>query len=164
MTEAAYRLVYASDKLGIAHVGPVCLAVWHGAVTQPLFDRQRAALEAVAGQFPERAGFVCVIGSSSPPPDSRLRQASLDMLKRLGDQLAWVICVIEGDGLHAAMTRSVLAGMSLLLNRSKPTVTFMADMSSAATLIAAHFDATSAASLNDAYAQLLAAMGDSARS
>src|SRR5205809_630927 len=82
-----------------------------------------AALRAVVAEYPERAGFVCVIGSSSPPPAAALRQASLDMLKRLGDRLAWVICVIEGDGLHAATTRSVLAAMSLLLNRSKPTVT-----------------------------------------
>lgn len=163
MTAATYRLIWTSEDLGIAHVGPVCLVVWHGPVTQPLFDRQRAALEASVAQYPGQAGFVCVVDATTPPPDGPMRQASLDMVKRLGDRLAWVVCVIEGDGFRAATTRSVLFGMSLLLKRSKPTVTFMADVPSAATLIATHFDATSAASLNEAHAQLLAAMSGTAR-
>jgi hypothetical protein len=101
---------------------------------------------------------MCVVGSSSPPPSSALRQASLNMITSLGERLAWVICVIEGDGLQAATTRSVLSGMSLLLKGSKPTVTFTADVWSAVTMVAGHFNATSAASLSEAHAHLLAAM------
>jgi hypothetical protein len=158
MTAATIRLVWANEDLGIAQVGPVCLVVWHGPVTRQLFDRQRAALEASATQYEGRAGLVCVVGSNSPPPNATLRQASLDMVKRLGDRLAWVVCVIEGDDLHAAMTRSVLAGMSSLLPGSKPTVTFMADVPSAVTMVAEHFDAASAANLSQTHAQLLTAM------
>jgi hypothetical protein len=155
---STFRVLWKSRDLGIAQVGPVCLVVWHGAVTRPLFDRQQGALRAVVAQYPGQAGFMCVVGSSSPPPDSTLRQASLDMLASHGDRLAWVICVIEGEGLHAAATRSVLSGMSLLLKRSRPTVTFTADVPSAVAMAAGHFDAASAACLSEAHAHLLAAM------
>jgi hypothetical protein len=162
MSSATFRVLWTSEDLGIAQIGPVCLVVWHGAVTQPLFDRQQAALKAVVAQHPGDAGFMCVVGSSSPPPDSRLRQASLDMITRHGDRLAWVICVIEGDGLHAATTRSVLSGMSLLLRGTKPSLTFTSDVQSAVTMVASHFDATSAARLSEAHAHLLAAMSGGA--
>jgi hypothetical protein len=120
------------DRLGLAEVGSVCLVVWQGEVTKARFIRQRAALESVVARYPRRAGMICAIDHTTPPPDEQMRRATTDMIENLGDRLGFIMCVIEGSGFRAAMTRSILSGMALVLRRNKTQIKFTALIQEAA--------------------------------
>ena len=145
------------DGLGIAYVGAVCMVVWRRSVTLERFVRQRTALRALADRHPEGISFLCVIGENVPPPDAALRKASTQMITALGSRLRCIACVIEGGGFRAATTRSVLAGMALLLRSSTPVLRIVASSAEAAAWLAQH--GASERDLVDGHAQLIAQMG-----
>ncbi len=93
----------------------VCLAVWKGKPTPDLFEVQRAGLAAAVAERPGQAIFLCVIAASADPPEDKERQASAKMISAHGKNLAACACVIEGIGFRAAVTRTVLSGISLLI-------------------------------------------------
>jgi hypothetical protein len=142
------------DGLGIANVGAVCLVVWRQSVTVERFERERAALHALAHRHPGGVGFLCVIGENVPPPTAELRNATIQMISALGTRLRWVACVIEGEGFRAATTRSVLAGMALLLRSSGPAIRIAASTAEAAAWLAQH--GASERDLVEGHARLLA--------
>jgi hypothetical protein len=144
------------DGLGIAYVGTVCLVVWRRSVTLERFERQRTALRALADRHPQGVSFLCVIGENVPPPDAELRKASNQMVAALGNRLRCVACVIEGAGFRAATTRSVLAGMALLLRSSTPAIRIVASTAEAAAWLAQH--GASERYLLEEHAELVALM------
>jgi hypothetical protein len=98
---------------------------------------------------------LCAIGADVPPPDAELRKASNQMVAGLGKRLRCVACVIEGEGFRAATTRSVLAGMALLLRSSGPAIRIVANAGDAAAWIAQQAGA-SERNVMDAHGQLVA--------
>lgn len=143
------------DGLGVAYVGAVCLVVWRRSVTLERFERQRTALRALAERHPAGISFLCVIGENVPPPDAELRKASNQMIAALGNRLRYIACVIEGGGFRAATTRSVLAGMALLLRSSSaPAIRIVASTTEAAAWLAQH--GASERDLVEEHAQLVA--------
>lgn len=144
------------DGLGITSAGAVCLVVWHQAVTFERFKRQRAALNALAERHPEGICFLCVVGAVVPPPDSELRKATIRMVADLGKRLRCVACVIEGEGFRAATTRSVLAGMTLLLRSNAPATRIVANTGEAAAWLAQH--GASEREVLEAHARLITQM------
>lgn len=135
-------ILSTGDGLGIAEVGSVCLVVWQRAVVRETFIRQRAALEEISLRHPGRAGFVTVIDNDTPPPEDAFRKASIEMIAELAPRLACVACVIEGSGFRAAATRSVLAGMSMLLPKMPTQLKFVANIRAAGDFAQAHCDVT----------------------
>jgi hypothetical protein len=102
----------------------VCVVLWRGNVAKDLFEHQRAGLAEVVQRHPNGAGFICVVEASAKPPDDELRRASTQMIAAHGSRLKCVACVIEGTGFKAAVTRSVLSGMALLLANRQAPVSF----------------------------------------
>jgi len=111
------RILSFHDGVAVAQVGPLCVVIWREAVTPQRFERQRAGLEKVLEDREDGAGFLCVIEPTSAPPDDALRRASTQMVETHADRLKCVAVVIEGEGFRAAITRSVISGMALLLPR-----------------------------------------------
>jgi hypothetical protein len=56
-----------------------------------------------------------LIEANCAPPDDAIRRASLEMVVEHSKSVRAIACVIEGAGFKASITRSVLAGMKLLL-------------------------------------------------
>jgi hypothetical protein len=110
------EVTYSSPGLLMGALGPVCLALWKGKPTPELFEVQRAGLAAAVAQRRGEALFLCVITTTSDPPDERERHASARMITSHGKDLAACACVIEGTGFRAAVTRTVLSGISLLVH------------------------------------------------
>jgi hypothetical protein len=96
-------------------LGPVCLALWAGKPTPELFEVQRAGLAVAVTQRRGEALFLCVITATADPPDETERQASARMITAHGADLAGCACVIEGTGFRAAVTRTVLSGITMLV-------------------------------------------------
>lgn len=109
------RPIHIEPGLAVGEQGSLCVVIWRLDVTPERFVHQRNALRDVAHRHPGRAAFLCVIEPSAKPPSEELRRASVAMLTELRAQLSGVAAVIEGSGFEAAVTRSVLAGMMLLL-------------------------------------------------
>lgn len=153
-------IVSHHDGLGIAYAGAVCLVVWRRSVTLERFERQRTALHGLADRYPQGIGFLCVIGENTPPPDAELRKASNQMITALGNRLHCIACVIEGEGFRAATTRSVLAGMALLLRASGPRVRIVASAAEAAVWLAQQGAGAGASEseLMETHGQLIARM------
>jgi cellobiose-specific phosphotransferase system component IIC len=118
------RLFHCADGLAIAQIGPVCVAIWRSRSVFSRFEIQRAALDACVQQNPGNVSFLCVVEAGSEPPDDDVRKASSKMITDHGTNLRCTACVIEGAGFRAAITRSVLSGMLLLIRKSTPIKMF----------------------------------------
>jgi hypothetical protein len=133
------RVIYTSqDGLAVGELSAVCLVVWRGAVERTLFEHQRAALAEVVQRNPDGAGFLCLVEETAKPPDDELRRASTQMVAAHGRRLRCVACVIEGSGFKAAVTRSVLSGMALLLTRQRTPISFFSHAPPAAKWMREH--------------------------
>jgi hypothetical protein len=151
---SSFEIISASDGLGIAEVGSVCLVVWRSPVVRERFVRQRDALTNFTSRQQGRAGFVTVIAPDAPPPEEAIRKASIEMIAALSERLACIACVIEGSGFRAAATRSVLSGMALLLPTLKTEVKFLATVAAAGTWVSTRCDDVTTAALCQAHEQL----------
>ncbi|MES1186719.1 MAG: hypothetical protein ABUL60_23090, partial [Myxococcales bacterium] len=88
--------------------------------TLGLFELQRAELASAALRRPGKQLFVCVIAAKADAPDQDVRDATSAMVTALGSKLAACACVIEGTGFRAAITRTVLTGMLLVVRTPMP--------------------------------------------
>lgn len=114
------QVTHRGGGLLIGHFGHVCIAVWSTKPTWTLFAQQSAGLANVVQHHPGRALFMCVVSSKADPPEQDVRDASAKMIINHGRQLAGCACVIEGSGFRAAITRTVLTGISLLVRTPAP--------------------------------------------
>jgi hypothetical protein len=145
------RLLSIERDLTVAQVGVVCVALWRGAVTRALFDRQRSGLTEVVDCHPEGAGFLCVIESTAKPPeDTELRRASAQMIMDHGDRVKCVACVVEGNGFRSAINRGALTGMVLLQRGKLPPLNIFANVPDATSWFARHLRGHSASDLTSA--------------
>lgn len=149
-------IAWSERSLGVATIGPVCIVVWRENVTAERFRRQELALQDVVRRYPREAGFLCVVEAGTTPPDERLRNASAEMIDAHGDRLRCLACVIEGSGFRAALTRSALSGIALLIARRE--LKFAATVSAAAAWMAPRCGVLPPARLIDACATLRAHM------
>jgi hypothetical protein len=124
------EVTHLSPGLLMGKIERVCLAIWKGKPTPELFEVQRASLAAAVAERPGRALFLCVITTNSDPPEENERHASAKMISAHGKDLAACACVIEGTGFRAAVTRTVLSGISLLV-RSPAKLRFFESISNA---------------------------------
>ena len=113
-------ITHQSDKLMMATFAHVCIAVWETKPTRELFEVQRSHLAAVVAAHPGRACFLCVVSPDAEPPDQEVRDASAKMMIAHGRELAGCACVIEGSGFRAAITRTVLTGILLMVRTPSP--------------------------------------------
>jgi hypothetical protein len=113
------RVIRCDETLIVAETGPLCVTVWRGSATAKPFEWQRVGLSEVVGRHPRGAAFLCVVETTSKPPEDDLRNASAKMIVNLGDRLKGTAVVIEGEGFMAAINRGVLTGMVLLTQRSR---------------------------------------------
>ena len=120
------------DGLALGEIGALSVAIWRGAVTHDTFIRQAAALRSVVERHPGAAGFLCVIEPGATPPDDELRRASAQMIAAHGDRLAVVAAVIEGVGFQAALTRSVLTTIAMIVPGIRAMVSFFPSVNAAA--------------------------------
>ena len=123
-SDSTLLITHRSDELVMASFGVVCVALWNSKPTRVLFEHQRAALATCVIRYPGRALFLCAVSSKSDPPDQELRDASVKMLLAHERRLAGCACVIEGTGFRAAITRTVLTGMTLLARTQAPIAFF----------------------------------------
>jgi len=135
-----FTLIYCEDGMAIAEIGPICAVVWRGEVTRLRFERQRAALTEVARKHGPNAGFLCVVQSDVPPPNDELRRASTDMMVALQQELRCAAGVIEGTGFKAALTRSVLSGITLFVGNRKAALSYFATVGDASRWMAKSLD------------------------
>jgi hypothetical protein len=111
-------VLHRSGDLVLGEAGNTCVALWRAKPTLASFQVQRSALARIVGAAPGKAAFLCVVESDCEPPEEPLRKASSDMINIHGPRLGKVACVIEGRGFKAAITRSVLSGMQLIIRSS----------------------------------------------
>lgn len=111
----ALRVISVEDGVAVGEIDRVCAVVWRGAVTRPRFELQRRGLAEVARRHREGIGFACVIEPGAPPPDHELRRASAAMIREHEASLRGIACVVEGSGFGAAIARSALAAIGLIL-------------------------------------------------
>jgi hypothetical protein len=114
----------SEDGVAVGELGRVCVVIWRDAVVEHRFERQQAGLADVVRRHRDGAGFLCVIEPTAAPPNDRLRRASIKMVESHGESLRCVAVVIEGEGFRAAITRSVISGMLLLLHSRTPVRVF----------------------------------------
>jgi len=108
----------------MAMIGPVCLALWQSQPTRERFAIQRDVLHGAVARDPGKVAFMCVVTAGAPPPGDAERAASAAMVSSQGDKLAGVACVIEGVGFRAAITRTVLSGVLLMIRTPSPIKLF----------------------------------------
>src|SRR5262245_44278599 len=115
------RVTFAGGGLVVCTIGPVCAAIWRTKPIPTFFEMQRRQLASAVERAPGNAAFLCVVEVSADPPEQELRDASAAMIASHGKKLAACACVIEGAGFRAAITRTVLTGISLVARSQTPT-------------------------------------------
>lgn len=116
----------------------MCVVIWRDAVVLSRFEKQKQGLAAVVAQNPGKAAFLFVVEPTAAPPDERLRKASMQMIADHQGGLRCVAGVIEGTGFKASVTRSVLAGITLLLGKRDVPITYFSRVSEATRWVAEH--------------------------
>jgi hypothetical protein len=134
-----FTVLHRSAAIAIGELGPLCAVIWRDDVTHERFDIQRLALDQVVRRHRPEAGFLCVIEADVKPPSEELRKASSEMLASHRGALCCMAGVIEGDGFRAALTRSVLLGITRLgLTRGSPQPRYFANVSQASRWLCDH--------------------------
>jgi len=113
-------IVRVGDGIVVAQIGHVCTALWRKKPTAERFEIQRSCLEAAVKKQPGRVAFMCLVEAGTEPPDDNIRKASSAMITSFGADLKAVACVIEGTGFKAAISRTVLSGIVLLIRSPSP--------------------------------------------
>jgi hypothetical protein len=116
----ALQVTYRGSGLVVGHFGHVCVAIWTTKPTRALFDWQRMALADSVQRHPGSALFMCVVSSKADAPDQDVREASTKMIASHEQRLAGCACVIEGSGFRAAITRTVLTGITSVVRTPCP--------------------------------------------
>lgn len=115
-----FQVTYRGGGLVVGHFAHVCVAIWNTKPTRALFDWQRKGLADAVQRHPESALFMCVVSSKADPPDQDVRDASTKMIASHEKRLAGCACVIEGSGFRAAITRTVLTGITSVVRLPCP--------------------------------------------
>jgi hypothetical protein len=127
-----------SEGLLVAQIASLCVVVWRDEVTASRFARQSAGLARVVERHPEDAAFLCIVEAQSKPPPEDLRKASIAMLREHETRLRCMAGVIEATGFVAALTRSVLASMTVLAGRPRAPLALFPSVVDAAPWLAGH--------------------------
>jgi hypothetical protein len=113
-------VTFSAKGLVVAERRGVVIAMWRRKPTWELFDIQKKALDAVVSKNPGKSAFICVVESTSEPPDDDIRKASSLMVTAHEKNLKCVALVIEGSGFRSAITRTVLSGMVMIARTPSP--------------------------------------------
>src|SRR5450432_849330 len=120
MVHQELEITHCGDGLLMAALGPVCIGLWKTKPTRELFLIQKEHLAIDVARAPGKVAFLCVVTSEATPPDEPERAASSAMINGHGSNLPAVACVIEGTGFKAAITRTVLSGMTVVIRSPSP--------------------------------------------
>jgi hypothetical protein len=112
--------MHSSGGLVMAERRGVSIAVWRRKPNRVLFEAQKKCLAEVVAKNMGKAAFVCVVEPTSEPPDDDIRKESSSMITSHEKNLKCVALVIEGTGFRAAITRTVLSGMVMLIRTPAP--------------------------------------------
>ncbi len=118
------QILSAHDGLVMAQVGNVCVALWRKKPTVERFRIQKRYLDDAVRARPGEVAFLCIVEPGTEPPDEDVRKASSEMVSAHGTNLRCMALVIEGTGFRAAITRSVLSGIVLLVRSPAPVKYF----------------------------------------
>ena len=138
----------------MGEIANVCVVIWRGPVTPARFAVQRAGLAEVARRHPGGIGLVCVVEPTAPPPGDDMRRASAQMVRDHQSVLGAIACVVEGTGFVAALGRSVLSAMSLLVGTKKAPMTVVGTVAAASLWIAPRMGRRDGRALEDAIESL----------
>ncbi len=135
ITPPHVRVLHKSDVLAVAEVNKVCVIYWRKQPNRATFAIQKHCLDSVVKEHRSGVGVICIVESSSDPPEEDLRSASSQMVISHGTNLDCVACVIEGAGFRAAITRAVLSSIVRVIRTPAP-IKFFVTPSQAATWVA----------------------------
>jgi hypothetical protein len=137
-SSTALNVLHKSDGIAVGEIGSVCVVVWRDDVTHSRFEIQRRALESVVKRHGVGSAFLCIVEADVKPPPDDLRRASSVMVAQHQEQLRAVAGVIEGTGFKAALTRSVLSGITSLVRNRKAPISYFATVGEASTWLSDH--------------------------
>jgi hypothetical protein len=101
----------------------VVLVVWREETQIPAIVRTSQLIGELA-QRHGRIALVQIVEQTAVPPESDIRKAISDMLKKHSDHLISSAVVFEGSGFRAAGVRGVVTAISLLSRTKFPHVIF----------------------------------------
>jgi hypothetical protein len=119
------RILHRSDALVAAELGNVCILYWRKGPTRSTFNAQKAALDGLVARVGSGVAVVCVVEPEADPPSEELRKASSKMITDHGQKIKAVALVIEGNGFRAAITRTVLSGITFMIRTPVPMKFFV---------------------------------------
>jgi hypothetical protein len=124
------RVLHRSDALVAAELGSVCILFWRKTPTRATFNAQKSALDNLVARVGAGVAVICVVEPGADPPDEELRKAS--SITDHGNKIKAVALVIEGNGFRAAITRTVLSGITFMIRTPVPIKFFVTPKQAAA--------------------------------
>lgn len=124
-TSPSFNVLHRSDALVTAELEKVCVIFWRKQPTRETFNIQKATLDNIVRRHGSGVAVICVVEASTDPPEEELRKASAKMVIDHGNRIACVALVIEGDGFRAAITRTVLSGITFMVRTPAPMKFFV---------------------------------------
>lgn len=118
MTESTISV--QDEAFALAAVGRVLLVLWRGAPTTARLELLAGMTERMIAAHPDGFFELQVIEPSSPPPDSKVRQGSAAVLRRMGGVARGIAFVVEGDSVRSGIVRTILRALSLLSRSAVP--------------------------------------------
>ncbi len=104
-------------------VGPVFVVVWTNHTTLEGVAASRDGLGQLAVHNPA-LGFLNIVDIKAPPPSAKVRSAMAAVLDDFAEHLSASAVVVEGEGIRAALVRSVVIGLTMLAKQPFPHQAF----------------------------------------
>ncbi len=107
-----HQPVKASSVLAFGTVGNVVVAVWRGDPDLKHCETLLDELERQSSLNPGKTALLIVVEPSSGNPDKETRDYNQRRLQEIGDRVAGIATVFEGNGVRAVAVRLIMTTMT----------------------------------------------------
>jgi hypothetical protein len=115
--DAAIETPVLHRSLAVATWGCMTINVWNGAVRPERVAAAVAVARDQVARHPSGGGFTIVVGRDTGLPDTDVRRQVADALREMGGFIHCAAVVVEGTGVLAATTRSIISLVFRASNR-----------------------------------------------
>lgn len=118
------RIIEVTNKWAMGEFCQCIGAVWRGQPTSEALKLRASELVDLAHKYPGACALLEVVEPTSKPPTDETRRVAMDVFRKLGNDLAGIGFVIEGNEVRSTLTRAIITGMLFFVKQPQPTKLF----------------------------------------
>jgi hypothetical protein len=124
MADPVFTELLSLPEVRVGQCESLMVMVWRGEVTAASLDRSNAIEDELVKRFNHISVMGIITNLVGGIPTSEMRQKSTEAMKRYQANVRGTALVVTATGAKAVLTRTFLAGMTLLIDFESPLKSF----------------------------------------